>query len=271
MISRSNAYDVVAAPEGMKDFCRLMPCPTAAARVSDFSRVQFGWLGRFGAAPPGAPGPDVFEYVASRAAAWDCPLSLHAGLQELHANPRADDCLDAIKTWEDARLSGQWPIEGHEQLKNVAPADAHYVPCYRQREVFKNILANKGLTDAQRRILKDRREHHLFLNEQGDYELAEIEEVAGVGQGAVKAYVFRRARKPADAYALLWAVAGQVRLRLPADPGAIGVFRPFATPQPLQSEDGRPLVLIGPRTYLAVYGAGTDDVRKMLAAAEVLP
>ncbi|MGI6416657.1 MAG: hypothetical protein ACOX1P_13380 [Thermoguttaceae bacterium] len=271
MISRSNAYDVVAAPEGMKDFCRLMPCPTAAARVWDFSRVQFGWLGRFGAAPPGSPGPDVFEYVASRAAAWDCPLSLHAGLQELHANPRADDCLDAIKTWEDARLSGQWPIEGHEQLKNVAPADAHYVPCYRQREVFKNILANQGLTDAQRRILKDRREHHLFLNEQGDYELVEIEEAAGVAQGAVKAYVFRRARKPADAYALLWAVAGQARLRLPVDSGAIGVFRPFATSQPLQSEDGRPLVPIGPRTYLAVRGAGTDDVRKMLAGAEVLP
>ena len=209
--------------------------------------------------------------MASRAAAWDCPLSLHVRLQELQANPRADDCLEAIKTWEDARLSGQWPIEGHEQLKNVAPADAHYVPCYRQREVFKNISAGRGLTDGQRRILNDRREHHLFLNERGVYELVEIEEVAGVAQGAVKAYVFRRTRQPADAYALFWAVADETRLRLPADPGAIGIFRPFAVPRPFQSEDGRPLVSIGPRTYLLVRGAGTGDVRKMLAGAEVWP
>ena len=31
MIMRSNAYDIVAPADGMKDFCRLMPCPTAAA------------------------------------------------------------------------------------------------------------------------------------------------------------------------------------------------------------------------------------------------
>lgn len=49
----------------MKDFCRLMPCPTAAERVKDFSRIDFGWLGRFGGDAEGCPGPDVFEYVAS--------------------------------------------------------------------------------------------------------------------------------------------------------------------------------------------------------------
>jgi len=51
MITRSNGYDIVASAGGMKAFCRLMPCPTAAARSMDSSRVDFGWLGRFGASP----------------------------------------------------------------------------------------------------------------------------------------------------------------------------------------------------------------------------
>ncbi|MHB8901644.1 MAG: hypothetical protein ACYC6Y_23060, partial [Thermoguttaceae bacterium] len=101
MITRSNAYDVVAPAGGMKDFCRLMPCPTAAERAKDFSRIDFGWLGRFGEK---AAGPDVWEYVASRAAAWDCPLSLHVALPEVSSNPRWQDCLDVIRVWEDARL-----------------------------------------------------------------------------------------------------------------------------------------------------------------------
>ncbi len=139
MISRSNAYDVVASPDGMKDFCRLMPCPTAAAREMDFSRIQFGWLGRFGRSTAGYAGPDVFEYVASRAAAWDCPIALHASLEELQSNPRAEDCLAAIKIWEDARVGNHLSDEDRRRLRNVAPEDAHYVPCFEQRGIYENL------------------------------------------------------------------------------------------------------------------------------------
>lgn len=79
--------DIDATADGVKDFCRLMPCPTAEERTKDFSRVNFGWLGRFGGNAPA--GPDVYEYVASRAAAWHCPVSLHLALPEVEANPRA--------------------------------------------------------------------------------------------------------------------------------------------------------------------------------------
>ena len=182
MISRSNAYDVVASAERMKDFCRLMPCPTAETRSLDFSRIQFGWLVKFGHTRPAAaaaklPGPDVVEYVASRAAAWDCPIALHATLAELQSNPRAEDCLAAIKTWEDARVGNHLSDEDRRVLRNVAPEDARYVPCFEQRQILQNILDNRDLTPSQRRILADRREHHLFMNEQGRYELAQIEEV----------------------------------------------------------------------------------------------
>ena len=268
MISRSNAYDVVASPDGMKDFCRLMPCPTAAAREMDFSRIQFGWLGRFGRRTAGYAGPDVFEYVASRAAAWDCPIALHASLEELQSNPRAEDCLAAIKTWEDARVGNHLSDEDRRRLRNVAPEDAHYVPCFEQRGIYENFRENRNLTQTQRRILADRREHHLFLNEQGRYELVEIEEVPGVAQGAVKAFLFRRAAKPEDTYVIAWAVEGQLRLRLPGD--RLAAMRPFGTPLTCVHGDGSTEVPVGPRTYLVFRIADRESVRQLLRQTQVV-
>jgi len=66
---------------------RLMPCPTAAARALDFSRIQFGWLGRFGSGPLGYPGPDVFEYIAAGRRPGICPISLHVSLKNSHRTP----------------------------------------------------------------------------------------------------------------------------------------------------------------------------------------
>jgi hypothetical protein len=279
MISRSNAYDSVAAAEWMKDFCRLMPCPTAEARSLDFSRIQFGWLGRFGYARPqvagkrrsnaGLPGPDVFEYVAGRAAAWDCPLSIHATLPELESNPRAADCLAAIKTWEDARLGNHLCDADRRLLRNVRPEDACYVPCFDQRGIYQNIVDNRDLTPSQRRILADRREHHLFLNEAGRYELVELHEVPQMAQGPVRGYWFRRTSKPADVYVLAWAVEGQRQLRVPG--AALVAMRPFGTPWPCRLQGDSSQILVGSRTYLLFQHTDADAVVRRLAAADSEP
>ncbi len=281
MISRSNAYDSVAAADGMKDFCRLMPCPTAETRRLDFSRIQFGWLGRFGFPKPAPgkrapsdaslaklPGPDVFEYVASRAAAWDCPLSIHGTLPEFESNPRAEDCLSAIKTWEDARLSDQLSDADRRLLRNVAPEDARYVPCFEQRQIYENIRNDRDLTPSQRRILADRREHHLFLNEQERYELVEVHEVSQFAQGLIHGYWFRRASKPADVYVLAWAVVGQCRLTVPGR--GVVAMRPFGTSLASQAEGDATQVLIGPRTYLVFQNTDSEAVLGRLGRAEVV-
>ena len=234
----------------------------------DFSRIQFGWLGRVGRRTGGYAGPDVYEYIASRAAAWDCPIALHASLEELQSNPRAEDCLAAIKIWEDARVGNQLSDEARRLLRNVAPADAHYVPCFEQRRTYENWRENRDLTETQRRILADRREHHLFLNEQGRYELAEIEEMPGVAQGAVKAFLFRRAVQPEDTYAITWAVEGQVQLRVPGD--GLAAMRPFGTPLTCAQGDGSTEVPVGPRTYLVFRHADRDSVRQRLRQAQVV-
>ena len=262
MMNRANAYDVVAEPEAMKDFCRLMPCPTAAARELDFSRIDFGWLGRFGESTGKSAGPDVYEYVASRAAAWDCPLSLHVRLRDLETNPRGEDCLAVFKTWEDARLGNHLSPGQREQLKNVSPPDAHYVPCFEQRKMLERVLKDRDLTPAQRRILADRREHHLFLNEQGRYELVEIEEVSGVAEGKIRAFTFHRAAKPGDAYALVWAAKGEQHVEFPLP--APQAMRPFGVPSGNSLE-----IVIGPRTYLFLPGMGSNQSKDYLRNAKI--
>jgi hypothetical protein len=150
MISRSNAYDDVAPPDGMKDFCRLMPSRTAGARALDFSRIDFGWVGRFGGLKAAPAGPDTYEYIASRAAAWDCPISLHAAVEDFRSNSRAEDCLAAMRIWEDARLGNHLTDANRRLLRNVAQADACYVSCYEQRDTPVSCRAASASTSLRR-------------------------------------------------------------------------------------------------------------------------
>lgn len=264
MITRSNAYDVVAPADGMKDFCRLMPCRTAAARVKDFSRIDFGWLGRFGKSAAGYAGPDVWEYVASRAAAWDCPISLKVTLDEIASNPRREDCFDAIRTWEDARLGDHLSSTQRESLKNVPPELARYVPCYDQRGIWENCRTGRNLTEAQRKVLANRQEHHLFLNEKGRYELVPIEEIHGVAGGTVKAFWLFRAGRSEKTYVLLWAVNKDVTLRLGVEADRLRVMRPFGTRVPVGGSGSEAVVTVGSRTYLEFAGLDAADVERVL-------
>ena len=268
MITRSNAYDIVASGDGMKDFCRLMPCPTAAERVKDFSRIDFGWLGRFGGDAEGCPGPGVFEYVASRAAAWDCPVSLHVSLEEIMGNPRRDDCLAALKTWEDARQEGQLSKTQLDGLKNVRPELAHYVRCYQQRETWRRCQASQGLTNVQRSILGDRREHHLFVNECGEYELVEIEEIPGLCDGLAKAFCFERTRSPGTTFVLIWAADGDVRLEFSPEGRRPTTMRPFGKALPLAVAGDTAAVLVGDRQYLVFPDTSRDEVEEILRSAK---
>ena len=262
-ITRSNAYDIVAPAEGMKDFCRLMPCPTAAERTKDFSRIDFGWLGRFG--QRGA-GPDVWEYVASRAAAWDCPISLKASPAEIRSNPRWEDCLDAIRTWEEARLGDHLTESQRVALRNVLPEEAHYVPCFDQRGIWEKIQSGQGLTDVQQRILARRQEHHLFRNELGEYELAPISELPLAG-GKLKAYHIQRRSRPDEIAVLLWAVDADVELRFASGGRVPHAMRPFGQELPVRHSENETVVTIGGRTYLVFREANLEEVTGALREA----
>lgn len=264
LITRGNAYDKIAPPGGMKDFCDLTACPSAAARVHDFSRIEFGWLGNFGDSKRGCAGPDVFEYIASRAAAWDCPLSIQARAEELESNPRGEDCAEVLRTWENARLNGHL-TEAHRQiLRNVKPAQEHYVTCYHAFPIWEQYARDGTLTPVQREILTQRREHHLFVNEQDRHELVEIKGVPLATGSPFKAFGFRRASQPADTYVLIWAVRGTAELTLPLAADRVTVMRPFGKTAPVRQAAGRIAVTIGNRHYLRFRTTPAEEVSRLL-------
>lgn len=267
MISRGNAWDVIADVDGMKDFCDVLPCRSAPAAAEDFTPIEFGWLGRFGASGTSCVGPDVLEYVLSRCAGWNCPFSLSLkGPEEVEKNPRWEDCFDVMKLWEDARVERKLSDAQLARLRNVAPEHYQFYPCLVARRVWQQYLDHP--TVPQREIVAGRQEHHLFVNERGEHELVAIEEIPNVARGSVKAYQFRRPARPDDAYLLLWATADKAELRLPLPPDRLTAMRPFGKRLPIDEEDGRSVVRVGGRMYLVLPGMKAELARELFSGTE---
>ena len=196
MNTRSNAYDCFDQP---KHFCRRVPFRAAPARRLDFTRINFGWLGGH------AITPDALEYCFSRAAAWDCPVSIHVRAKGLAANPRLDDCLATLRLWEEALVKNRLSQEQKSMLRTLDPACHRYLPCYLQRKMRteEGVRADASLTpNEQEHLLRLGPEHHLFINEKGNHELVACDEIPRVADGAVKAYRFCRSSRPNDTYVL---------------------------------------------------------------------
>lgn len=172
MLSGANAFDVWK-PETFKEMIATHPFKEAEKMKNDFTRINFGWW----RLEPGQR-PDIMEYGTALGAAWDCPGALQAKPDLLREIPRADDILETIRRWEDARAFGFVTPEIKAEL--------------RKTEV----------------------EHTLLVDETGNFELAAWEQVknAAGGNDAVTAFVFTRKGK---ACAALWNNAGSGELSLP--------------------------------------------------------
>ena len=144
MLSGANAFDVFF-PEEFKEKIDEFPAAEAPMMRKDFSRVNFGWWGFW------APGdeirgrttigvqPDMWEYGTSKAAAWDCPVSIQMDIERLERHPRLNDILEVMRRWEDVR-------------------------------------ARRWLTSEMKgRIQRSANGCHLYLNAHGEYEFHEIE------------------------------------------------------------------------------------------------
>jgi len=230
MMTRSNAYDSVA-PSAMKDFCRKAPCRTAPRRALDFTKINFGWLHGFSRSDGDHITPDVLEFVLSRGAAWDCPFSMTVSLQQLAANPLAEDCFDTIRLWEDVRIEGK-----------LSPA---------QTEALKDLSG----------------EHHLLVNEKGEHELVAIRPLDGVGQGRARpCYLFTREAEPGAAYALL-AEPDSIELLADFPVERLKLMRPFGEELPLTEVAGKALIPVQSRRYLRFAGATTLEAGAVLQRA----
>ena len=216
-LSGGNAFDVFPPPV-FKAMIARFPAEEAPRMRQDFTRLNFGWWGYWvpGEKPETEPGtqPDMLEYGTSRAAAWDCPVTVLTSIAKYQAHPRTPDNLEVMRRWEDVR----------EQ---------------------------RWLTDEQKEMLKDLdQEHILLINEEKAFELLPYEQMPSAAQGnpAVRAFIFERKGQRCAVY---WHVSGEGVLQLPVSAAEVTLQKElYEAPLPVETAEDGIRVPIGGRRYL---------------------
>jgi len=172
MLSGGNAFDVFPSAI-FKDGIAKYPAAEAPSMAKDFTRVDFGWWCYYQDTQP-----DIFEYGTSRAAAWDCPVTMQENQEVFQSNPRTGDNFEVLRRWEDVRQKGWLTAEQKLQLQDLG------------------------------------QEHILLINENQKYELVPYDriETAASGSTDVTAYAFERNGK---VYVVCWHTTGSGKLWLP--------------------------------------------------------
>ena len=178
----ANAFDVFP-PEKFKAMIVRWPQYEAPLMRQNFSPLNFGWWGlwlpgeklRDGTKTIGTQ-PDMWEFGTSRAAAWNCPVTLQVYVEKYRKHPRLADLMEVMRRWEDVRAKNWLTAEQKERLKSST------------------------------------QEHHLYLNERGEYELHEIEMLSSPEKAqAVRGFVFTRGGKTVLA---CWHTSGEGKLEI---------------------------------------------------------
>lgn len=195
ILSRGNAFDLFP-PERIRQAMKKYTLRCAQRIADDFTSINFGWVDYL--APTGKSigmQPDLYEYICSKALAWDAPVSLMGKLTELRRHPRTADNLRVIARWEEAKRQGWVTGRRKEELKDP---------------------------DRQFAMLPGR---------DGRPEIVDVRPITPDDERSVRAFVFRRGAKTGILY---WHVSGSgevpfaaagERLRITDDEGRRVAFR----------------------------------------------
>ena len=231
MLTGANAFDVFR-PEKLKAETIRHPFREAPRMRDNFTRLNFGWLGYW---PPSdatiGTQPDQLEFVTSKAAAWDCPVSIHANPATLAQHPRTADNFEVFRRWEEVR-------------------------------------ARKWLTQEQKEMLRDPgQEFILLIDEKGDFELVPCSPITTAGRDLV-AFAFERAD---GFHAVYWHLSADKDLELPIAPADVALLEDLGTELPVAvgPADGA-LVPVGKRRYLRTKMEDREKLVAALANARIL-
>ena len=99
----------------------------------------------------------MYEYICSKAVAWNSPISLVGNLKELQNHPRTEDNLRVIKMWEEVKLQGV-------------------------------------LTDKQKELLKNPEQEYLLMKDKkGNYQLYPYRQITKDDEKPIRAFIFQKA------------------------------------------------------------------------------
>lgn len=234
MLTGGNAFDIFS-PETLKEETIRHPFREAPRMRDNFTRLNFGWLGYWLPSDTTiGTQPDQLEFVTSKAAAWDCPVSLHADPAVLARHPRTADNLEVLRRWEEVR-------------------------------------ARKWLTERQKQRLREPgQEFVLLLDEQNDFELVPCDRVADVAGGSREVMAFTFVRKRA-LYAVYWHIAADKILELPLHPKDVTLLAGMG--RELEATPGErantTLVPVGKRRYLKTSRTKRAELLAALAQARL--
>ncbi len=233
ILTRGNAFDVFK-PEVMKSATRAYPAAEIPRVKEDFTSINFGWIGYWAPGPETiGTQPDMLEYVTSRAAGWDCPISLVGDLPALETHPRTPDNLEVLRRWEDIR-------------------------------------AQSWLTQQQKMALRNlKQEHTLLVNEHGKFELVpceQIERVAGAKQPG-RAFLFSRNGNVWVAY---WHTSGSGVLEIPLEAKRVRLMRELGKPLAVKGSGKVARLPLGERRYLECEGLARQEVIAAFQNAKIL-
>jgi len=233
ILTRGNAFDVFK-PEVIKAATRAYPADQMSRTSKDFTCVNFGWIGYW------APGkdtmgtqPDMLEYVTSRAAAWDCPISMRSDLEAMDAHPRTPDNLEVIRRWEEVR-------------------------------------AQKWLTEEQKKSLRNlEQEHILLVDEQGKFALApcwQIEKVAGADVPA-RAFLFEYQNSTWVTY---WHTSGEATLQIDLPAKQMTLMKDLGKPLSIKASGKQTKLPLGERRFLQLRGVARREATATFQNATIL-
>lgn len=235
LLTGGNAFDVFS-PETLKEQTLKHPFRQAPRMRDNFTRLNFGWLGyRLPGTDTIGTQPDQLEFVTSKAAAWDCPVSIHADPNTLARHPRTADNFEVFRRWEEVR-------------------------------------ARRWLTEEQKlRLRKPDQEFTLLLNEKNDFELVACDKIAGAAKDAreVIAFTFERNNQ---AHAVYWHTYGKKELELPIKPGNLTLMESIGQEAHVKpGPNGATTVLpVSNRRYVKAHNMSRNELIAAFQNAKVL-
>jgi hypothetical protein len=234
ILSRGNAFDIFL-PELIKEATRAYAGEEAPRIANDFTGLNFGWVGYWDPSDKTiGTQPDMLEYVTSRAAGWDSPISFRGELPEFKRHPRTGDNLEVLRRWEEVRAR-RW----------LQPQDKLKLKSWDQ-------------------------EHILLLDEGGQFELQEYEQIKGAagGDANVRAFVFERRGAPWIVY---WHASGDAHLQFEAAAARWEIYTELASPpSKTDSRSGKAIIPVSGRRYVKCGGLSRTEAVRAFEQARLI-
>lgn len=233
MLSGGNAFDTFP-PEKVKYSIAKYPAEQAPRMRKDFTRINFGWLNYI--LPSNntiGTQPDILEYATSRAASWECPISLQSNLQRLADHPRTKDNLEVIKRWEKVRSENWLSNEHIEMLKDLT------------------------------------QEHHLLINENGEFELVPVFQINNIADNNrdIRAFMFNR---KGHWYVLFWHISGESKLLLDVKKSEVKLYKEFNVVETIDMAHDQIILPVSDRRYLKFENKSRDEIVKLFKSGVVI-